>query len=406
MVASEVYDKAKVSLPPMPIQRARAVERAALWARADWLIAFGLMVLTALTRLPFRTRMIYAWDGGLFARALQNYDVVPHFPQPPGYIFYVGTGKLVQALTGLGANDTYVAISIGAASLTVAVLYLLGRLIFGRTAGLLAAGLAVTSVSFWFFSELAYPYTVLALGSTVLALICWLLATRRFPWPPLAALVFGLVAGFRQDLLLFLGPLFAVCYVAALGSPGSVGRRIADGAWLRRVAAQLGLGLLAGAAGIAAWSIATDLASEGWGSLWRALTIQSTNVEQGTSGLRDRRGRAARQWDAPPLVQQGCPAPGGFPGARLLRPVADPPAAGRVATAVPAPLDARRPSPSTCWFTSARRAMSSASSRRCCWRREPDWRAPPMRSSRTCRAPGAPHAGHSCAPGSPWRWRR
>jgi hypothetical protein len=250
--------------PPDCARRLRAL---------DWLAALGLVLLTVASRLPFRTRMLYAWDGGLFARALRDYNVVPHFPQPPGYIFYVGTAKLVQAITGLGDNATYVAISIAAAGLTVGALYLLGALVFGRLTGLLAAALALTSVSFWLFSEIAYPYTVLALGSTLIATLCWLLRERRIAYPPLAVLAFALIAGFRQDLLLFLGPLFAACYLAAVG----VRTRAA---WLN-----LALGMVAGLAGIAIWWAATDLASEGWGSLWRALSTQSVNIERGTSAF-------------------------------------------------------------------------------------------------------------------------
>ncbi|MFN8538957.1 MAG: hypothetical protein U0232_15970 [Thermomicrobiales bacterium] len=243
------------------------------WVATDWLVALGLVVVTILSRLPFRTKMLYAWDGALFARALHDYNVIPHFPQPPGYVLYVGTAKLVQSLTGLGDNATYVAISIAAASLTVGALYLLGTLIFGRLTGLLAAGLALTSVSFWLFSEIAYPYTVLALGSTLIATLCWLLWQRRIARPPLAALAFALIAGFRQDLLLFLGPLFAACYLAAVGVRTRAG-------WLN-----LGLGAVAGLLGIALWWVATDIASEGWGSLWRALSTQSVNVERGTSAF-------------------------------------------------------------------------------------------------------------------------
>jgi hypothetical protein len=243
------------------------------WSALDWLVAIGLVAVTAASRLPFRTEMIYAWDGGLFAQALRDYNVIPHFPQPPGYVFYVGAAKLVQAITGLGDNATYVAISIAAASLTVGALYLLGTLLFGRLTGLLAAGLALTSVSFWLFSEIAYPYTVLALGSTVIATLCWLLRERRIAYPPLAALAFALIAGFRQDLLLFLGPLFVACYLAAVG----VRTRAA---WLN-----LGLGAVAGLVGIAVWWAATDFASDGWGSLWRALSTQSVNIERGTSAF-------------------------------------------------------------------------------------------------------------------------
>lgn len=217
--------------------------------------------------------MIYAWDGGLFAQAMRDYNVVPHHPQPPGYIFYVGAAKAVAALTGLDANGALVVVSLGAASLTVGGLYLLATVLFNRLTATLTAALGLTSVSFWFFSEIAYPYTVLALGSTVLALISWALATRRFPFPPVAALLFGLIAGFRQDLLLFLGPIFAACYFLGLGLP------------LRRAWRQLLLGAAGGALGIAVWWLATDLASQGPGSLWRSLTVQSTNVERGTSAF-------------------------------------------------------------------------------------------------------------------------
>lgn len=243
------------------------------WGRADWSIALALALATVASRLPFRTAMLYAWDGALFARALRDYNVVPHFPQPPGYILYVALARLVQAITGLGDNAAYVAISIAAAGLTVGALYLLGVLLFGRLVGLLAAALALTSVSFWYFSALAYPYTVLALGSTIVATLGWLLHERRLARPPLAALAFALLAGFRQDLLLFLGPLFAACYLRAADPRTHAGRR------------DLALGLLAGAAGVASWWVATDLASEGWGSLWRALTVQSSNVGRGTSAF-------------------------------------------------------------------------------------------------------------------------
>ncbi len=257
--------------PPQPLPPSQT--RIRHWHRGDWLIACGLAFLTILSRLPFRTEMLYAWDGALFARALRDYNVIPHFPQPPGYIFYVASARLVQTVTGWGDNAAYVAISIAAAAGTVGALYLLGTLIFGRLAGLIAAGLALTSVSFWFFSEIAYPYTTLALGSTLVATLCWLLHERRIAHPPLAALAFALLAGFRQDLLLFLGPLFAACYLLAVDPRTRAGWR------------QLTLGVIAGLAGIAVWWIATDLASEGLGSLWQALTVQSSNVERGTSAF-------------------------------------------------------------------------------------------------------------------------
>ncbi len=266
--ASSAVNSKPVRTPRSVPARSAGLAR---WSRGDALLAAGLVLLTALSRWPFRTTMLSWWDAGLFAQALDDYNVVVHHPQPPGYVLYVAVAKLIHAVTGLGANQTYTLISIAAASLTVAMLYLLGTLMFGRLTGLLAAGLALTSPSFWFYSEITYPYTTLALGSTVLGLLSWLLWQRRIAHPWWTALVFALLGGLRPDLLLFLAPLFAASFIVGVGVRS------------RRARAQFGLAGVAGLAGIAVWWTATDLASEGWGSLWHALTAQATDVTRSTS---------------------------------------------------------------------------------------------------------------------------
>src|SRR6267378_3083409 len=64
-------------------------DRADRW---DYLLAGALSLLTVLSRLPYRARMLYNWDAVQFALALREYDVVKHQPHPPGYILYVGLG--------------------------------------------------------------------------------------------------------------------------------------------------------------------------------------------------------------------------------------------------------------------------------------------------------------------------
>src|SRR5437879_12339700 len=59
-----------------------------------------LSLLTVLSRLPFRARMLYNWDAVQFALALREYDVSKHQPHPPGYILYVGLGRIVNAWLG------------------------------------------------------------------------------------------------------------------------------------------------------------------------------------------------------------------------------------------------------------------------------------------------------------------
>jgi hypothetical protein len=115
----------------------------------------------------------------------------------------------------------------------------------------------------WAYSGVAYPYTVLMLGSAALGGLCWLLAERRVA-PLTAGLLFGLVAGFRQDLLLFLGPLFLV----------SLGWHSAR----RLLLAGIGLGL-----GGLAWLIPTVLASGGLDGFLAVLLRQVALVEQDSS---------------------------------------------------------------------------------------------------------------------------
>ena len=58
----------------------------------DYVCAAALSLLTVLSRLPYRARMLYNWDAVQFALALGEYDVVKHQPHPPGYILYVALG--------------------------------------------------------------------------------------------------------------------------------------------------------------------------------------------------------------------------------------------------------------------------------------------------------------------------
>ena len=68
--------------------------------RVDYALAVALALLTVLSRLPYRARMLYNWDAVQFALALHEYDVVKHQPHPPGYILYVALGRLVHGWTG------------------------------------------------------------------------------------------------------------------------------------------------------------------------------------------------------------------------------------------------------------------------------------------------------------------
>jgi len=62
------------------------------------LIALCLLLITILSRIPFRSQVLYHWGSVNFAFAMQRFDVAAEQPQPPGYIAYVWLCRLVDLL--------------------------------------------------------------------------------------------------------------------------------------------------------------------------------------------------------------------------------------------------------------------------------------------------------------------
>src|SRR2546427_792032 len=125
--------------------------------RWDYLLAGALGVLTVLSRLPFRARMLYNWDGVQFALALREYDVVKHQPHPPGYILYVGLGRVVNAWLH-DPTAAYVLLAVAFSGLTTCVVYLLARAVYDRATALAAASVLAVSPLFWFYGSVGLTY--------------------------------------------------------------------------------------------------------------------------------------------------------------------------------------------------------------------------------------------------------
>src|SRR5687767_6417377 len=125
--------------------------------RAPVIPALVLGLLTALSRVPFRSDYLFAWDSANFALALAQYNVGFHQPQPPGYPAYVGAARVLFAALG-NANAAYVWLSVVASGVAVAWLVLAGARLYGRGTGLLAGLLLATSSVFWSQGLVAYPY--------------------------------------------------------------------------------------------------------------------------------------------------------------------------------------------------------------------------------------------------------
>ena len=242
-------------------------------ARRDRAIAIALAAFVVATRLPFMTHVLFEWDSVLYARALeQGFQVSAGLgdqrPHPPGYLFYVAAAAILRAIFS-DSNTALVALSIlASAGATVAVYLLARRFARAELAGFAALAFAVDPLV-WAHGEIALPYIVLALGSTTLALLFWDARKGSARGLLAASVAFGLAAGFRQDLLLLLGPLWL--WAAVRHGP----RRSALGA--------IGIG-----AACLVWLVPSALLSGGLGAYLGAIAAQSGSITSqsvaGTTG--------------------------------------------------------------------------------------------------------------------------
>lgn len=172
----------------------------------DVWIATSLFILTILGRIPFCSQVLYHWDSVNFAYAMREFSVAREQPQPPGYIVYVWLCRLVDWLFG-DPQTTMVWISIVASALAAGALFYLGRAMFNRKTGLLAALFLIVSPLFWFYGEIALPHTLDTL--LVIVSVWWLYETMegnyRYLYPAVA--IVAIAGGVRQQTAIFLAPL-------------------------------------------------------------------------------------------------------------------------------------------------------------------------------------------------------
>src|SRR5437762_12505719 len=193
-------------------------DRADRW---DYLLAGALGLLTVLSRLPYRARMLYNWDAVQFALALREYDVVKHQPHPPGYILYVGLGRIVNAWLGDPAA-AYALLAVVFSGLTTFVVFYLAREVYDRATALAAATLLAVSPLFWFYGAVGLTYAGEALCAVTVAYLAFraLKGSETDSW--LAAAYLGLRRGVRQSGLLLLFPLWLGATVVGLRRVGTV----------------------------------------------------------------------------------------------------------------------------------------------------------------------------------------
>jgi len=204
-----------------------------------------------ITRIPFTSRFLLHMDSGQFVLALEKFDVTVHQPHPPGYFLYVMLGRLIHILVDDG-NAVFVSVSVFFSGLTMVAVYRLGKEMFDRETGVIAALLALTSPNVWFHGEVALTYIAEAFFSAAIALFCWKIINGEEKYVWVLAIALGIAGGIRQNTTVFLLPLWIYSI-----------RNLTKGKILASFA------LLGGT--ILLWFIPMIQMSGGWSSYWSAL---------------------------------------------------------------------------------------------------------------------------------------
>jgi len=164
--------------------------------RLDFVYASLIALLTLLSRIPYRARILYDWDSVQFALALREYDVVKHQPHPPGYILYVALGRLVNAWLD-DPTTSYAVLSMTFSALATFITYYLARQLYDRTTALMAAVLLSSSPMFWFLGSVATSYVAEAFFAAAIAYLSYR-ALNGSEWGSwLGAATLGLAGGLR-----------------------------------------------------------------------------------------------------------------------------------------------------------------------------------------------------------------
>ena len=190
-----------------PLRRGLRASIALLARHADLLAASTLALITLASRWPYRARMLYNWDAVQFALALREFDVAKHQPHPPGYLLYVGLGRLANRWAG-DPTLTYVSLAMLFSAATTFVVFWLARRLYGRTTAVAAASLLAVSPLFWFYGSVGLTYAAEAFGASLVAWWAWGALEGRAAHLYLGAFTLGLMGGMRPSVLVLIFPLW------------------------------------------------------------------------------------------------------------------------------------------------------------------------------------------------------
>ena len=171
-----------------------------------------LIITTIFTRILFATKYLFEWDSVQLALGIRNFNIINHQPHPPGYFFYVYSGKYIDNFLG-NANYSLIIINIFFTIIAAILFYNIAFKIFkDKKLSILAGIIFITNPFIWFHGEFVNVYIIDSLFALIYFYISYSIIKENKKIFPLFSLLFGIGIGFRQSLIIFFAPLYI--YVA------------------------------------------------------------------------------------------------------------------------------------------------------------------------------------------------
>ena len=146
--------------------------------------------------------VLYSYDSGNIALAVEDYNISEERPHLPGYFLYVQSLRLINNFTGNTQQSIIILMSVFSA-LGSGLLYLLLCRYYNRKISLLISLLFITNPLVWFFGSIAEIYSFDLFFSLILVLSGM---SRKYIFLMPVILAAGM--GFRPSSGLILLPLF------------------------------------------------------------------------------------------------------------------------------------------------------------------------------------------------------
>lgn len=147
------------------------------------------------------------WDGPEYTIGVTRYSLQNDTPSVPGYPLYIALGKLFHIFFS-DAHLSILLVSVLFSGIGTTVFYALGKNLFNKTVGLIAAILFLSGPTFYYFGITANPYGILPTTAVLLVWIVYEITERARKNGIFLGIVFALSIGVRPQDAFFLTPLF------------------------------------------------------------------------------------------------------------------------------------------------------------------------------------------------------